>query len=46
MKKQFIDINNDINNNSISSENDDYFFFLLGKTLYEYELILANNNNK
>ena len=46
MKKQFIDINNNINNNSISSENDDYFFFLLGKTLYEYELILANNNNK
>ena len=31
---------------SSSSENEDYFFFLLGKTLFEYQSILSDYNNK
>ena len=39
----FIDtINNDIN----SKNNIDYFLFTLGKTLFEYQKILSNYNNK
>ena len=35
-------INNDIN----SKNNIDYFLFILGKTLFEYQKILSNYNNK
>ena len=35
-------INNDIN----SKNNIDYFLFTLGKTLFEYQIILSNYNNK
>ena len=38
--------NNCINNDIYSKKNIDYFFFTLGKTLFEYQKILSNYNNK
>ena len=45
-KTKLDNFNNSINNDITSKNNIDYFLFTLGKTLFEYQKILSNYNNK